>query len=495
VIGMIQLLLETDLTTEQRGYASIAQTSGRTLLTLIDDILDLSKIEARKIVLENLDFSLRRLVKDVVQPLRVQASAKNVRIDSFVSLDVPPLVRGDAHRLRQVLTNLSSNAIKFTERGEVTLECSVERVDQGTTIFGFAVADTGIGIRPDQAAALFSPFTQADSSTTRKYGGTGLGLAICKQLVELMGGVIGVNSRAGHGSTFWFTVPFEVPLIGHVEKCVDERGERRVGHRRGKTRATRNARILVAEDNAINRCVALAQLQKLGYTANAVANGLEAVEALEHDSYDLVLMDCEMPVMNGHEATDLIRKSSHAGVPIIALTASAMPEDRDQCLREGMNDYLAKPVDFERLGDALARWLPVNGGADAVPALIPAALSSALRASRAEVAFDEEALLERVMGDRCLAGTVLTRFIEDVPSQLTGLSLRLEEADAPGVGFHSHTIKGAAATVSAESLRALSQAMELAGNAGQLDRCRELLPRAVEEFERFKTVLERSGWV
>ena len=172
-----------------------------------------------------------------------------------------------------------------------------------------------------------------------------------------------------------------------------------------------------------------------------------------------------------------------------------MPEDRDQCLREGMNDYLAKPVDFERLGDALARWLPVNGAADAAPALIPAARSSADKASAVEVIFDEEVLLERVMGDRRLAETVLTRFILDVPSQLKDVSRRLEEADAPGVGFQSHAIKGAAATVSAESLRALSQAMELAGNAGQLDRCRELLPRAVEEFEKFKTVLERSGWV
>ena len=239
VIGMIQLLLETDLTTEQRGYASIAQTSGRTLLTLIDDILDLSKIEARKIVLENLNFSLRTCDQRCC-PAFARAGERERPSNRFACVAgssaagarrCPPFAPG--------VDQSAANAIKFTERGEVTLECAVERVDSGATTFRFTVTDTGIGIRPDQAAALFSPFTQADSSTTRKYGGTGLGLAICKQLVELMGGVIGVNSREGHGSTFWFTMPFDVPLTGHEEKRADERGERRVGDRRGKTRATR----------------------------------------------------------------------------------------------------------------------------------------------------------------------------------------------------------------------------------------------------------------
>jgi signal transduction histidine kinase len=210
VIGMLELLVGTDLTSEQRRYITVAQGSGLALLTLMDDILDLSKIEARKITLENRDFNLRDTVEGVVQVMQVQARAKGLAIHSHVSPEIPLLLRGDAHRLRQVLTNLAGNAIKFTERGEVTLEAALQQQRDGAATVRFAIADTGIGIQPDQASQLFTPFTQADASTTRKYGGTGLGLAICKQLVEMMGGTIGVDSREGQGSTFWFTGTFEL---------------------------------------------------------------------------------------------------------------------------------------------------------------------------------------------------------------------------------------------------------------------------------------------
>jgi PAS domain S-box-containing protein len=487
VLGMVQLLLGTDLTPEQRQYAHVAENSGRALLVLIDGILDLAKIEARKIALENLDFNLHHTVGDVVELVRMQANAKGLDLLARVSPEIPPLLRGDAHRLRQVLTNLAGNAVKFTERGEVTLDAALESQRDGTATVRFAVTDTGIGIRPDQAARLFSPFVQADDSTTRKYGGTGLGLAICKQLVEMMGGAIGVDSREGQGSTFWFTVPFTLASPG-VQEHASERTDRRWGAARGTARAARKARILVAEDNATNRDVALAQLQKLGYQSGAVGNGAEAVEAVRQGGCDLVLMDCQMPVMDGFEATRRIR-SMHLGIPIVAVTADAMPADRDRCLREGMNDFLAKPVDLERLADALARWLPASGTGDAAPTPEPPA------GERANAVFDGEALLRRLMGDRQLAGAVLGGFLRNAPAQLHDLRARIDEADAPGARLQAHALKGAAATVAAEGLRAIALAMERAGAAGQLERCGELLPRAAQEFERFKSALERAGWV
>ena len=365
VLGMVQLLLETDLTPEQRQCATVAQASGRTLLVLIDNILDLSKVEAHKIVLENLSFNLRDTVEEVVQLLQVQATRKGLSINSHLSREIPRFLRGDAHRLRQVLNNLASNAIKFTEHGEVTLDGVLERHGDNSATIRFTVTDKGIGIRPDQLATLFRPFTQADASTTRRYGGTGLGLAISKQLVELMGGTLGVESHEGEGSAFWFTAVFELapeaavdchhPLAGHHPPQ-----DKPLVARSGTAPHGQGARILVAEDNAVNREVALGLLRKLGYRPSPVANGSEAVEALRHGGYDLVLMDCEMPVMDGFDATRYIRGSDRPNMPIIALTADAMPADRDRCLRVGMNDYLSKPVDLRQLADVLERWLPAS---------------------------------------------------------------------------------------------------------------------------------------
>ena len=487
VIGMLQLLVETDLTAEQRRYATVAQTSGRTLLSLIDNILDLSKIEARKVTLEVVSFNLRDTVEDLIQLLRVQASAKGLEFTSRVSPEIPPLLRGDVHRLRQVLTNLSSNAIKFTERGGVTLEAALQGQSGDGVTIRFAVIDTGIGIGAEQAATLFAPFVQADASTTRKYGGTGLGLAICRQLVEMMGGTIGVDSREGAGATFWFTAVFEL-APSHSRPPAGE-GDRNPAAQCEKHLPERTARILVAEDDITNREVALAQLRKLGFRATAVTNGAEAIDAVQQLRYDLVLMDCEMPVMDGFEATRRIRGSLHRDVPIIALTADAMPADRDRCLSEGMNDYLAKPVELRRLERMLAKWLPVSGGRDHVP------LPGKPADERTTAVFNVEALLRRLMGDRNLAGIVLKGFLQDAPSQLDNLRARLDQADAPGTRLQAHALKGAAATVAAEELCAIALAIERSGAAGQLDPCNELLPRAVEEFERFKGTLERAGWV
>jgi PAS domain S-box-containing protein len=469
IIGMLQLFEETSLTPEQQRYSTVAQKSGRALVSLVDDILDLSKIEARKLTLENLDFDLRRTVEDVVQLLRFQAAAKSLGVDLRVSPELPAVLRGDPHRLRQVLTNLLANAIKFTAHGGVTLDVTLDRQAGSTTTVRFGVTDTGIGIRPDQVAKLFAPFTQADASTTREYGGSGLGLAICKQLVEMMGGNIGVNSQEGQGSTFWFTAVLEITQT-HQPSPAD-------GQPRAPKILDPDARVLVAEDNPVNREVIQSQLRKLGVRADAVVNGAEAVQALRQDSsYDLILLDCTMPVMGGVEAASEIRGALQLDLPIIAITAHSSPSDRDECLRAGMNDYLSKPVELGPLAAALAKWLPD-------PSL------------RNKEVFDESALLRRLMDDRKLAGVVIEAFLHDAPSQLMNLHKGIEQGDVPGARTQAHTLRGAAATVAAESLEKIATAIENAVALGQLARGAELLPRAMEEFERFKITAEQTGWV
>jgi CheY-like chemotaxis protein/HPt (histidine-containing phosphotransfer) domain-containing protein len=379
------------------------------------------------------------------------------------------------------LTNLSGNAIKFTERGEVTLKAALESQCDGTATLRFTITDTGIGIRPDRVAALFSPFTQVDDSTTRRYGGTGLGLAISKHLVEMMGGTIGVESREGAGSSFWFTAVFQSadglalppaaePAATGQQKTVSERI---------------NTRILIADDNTTNRIVTRAQLQKLGYQADVVCNGAEAVEALQQCAYDLVLMDCEMPVMDGYEATRRIRQSAQSNIPIIAVTADAMSTDRERCLSVGMSDYLSKPVDLGRLAEMLVKWLPASDTAD-VP--------HPSRSQNTSV-FDNESMMRRMMDDKELAGTVIQEFLESFPSQFFNLRARLEDSDTRGVRLHAHAIKGAAAMVAADELRAAALGMENAAMLGRLDHCGELLPRVVEEFERLKSALATAGWL
>jgi PAS domain S-box-containing protein len=502
VLGMLQLLDVTELTSEQREFTAVAQSSGRALLELIDGILDLSKIEAQKITLEKLTFNLHHTIAEVAEPLRIQANAKGLRFHSRLSSETPKFLLGDVHRLRQVLTNLVGNAIKFTERGEVTLYTALESQSDGMATVRFAVADTGIGIRPEQVAMLFSPFVQADASTTRRYGGTGLGLAICKQLVEMMGGTIGLDTQEGRGSTFSFTGVFELAPDETATERKDQQAAPAVGN---AARVRAGARILVAEDNTTNRDVILAQLQKLGYDADAVDNGADAIEALQREDglqrkYDLVLMDCQMPVLDGFEATHRIRASIRPDIPIIALTADAMSGARDRCLSKGMNDYVSKPVELGNLAEVLAKWLPIAGDSQAAPtARREGERAEAIFATDAvfntEPIFNAETLLERLMGDRQLAGTILKGFLRDVPSQLNNLRTRLAEKDGSGARLQAHALKGSAATVSAERLCATALEIERAGAAGQLDYCCKLMSHAVEEFERFKGAVEMAGWV
>ncbi len=358
VIGLTSLLLGTPLTPQQREYVDAIQASGNALLDLIDGILDFSKIEAGQLTLEQRPLDLRRLVREVVAVFRAQAQTKGLPLDAQVDPAVPPLLEGDALRLRQVLLNLVGNAVKFTARGAVYLGVTLVEESGHDALVWIGVHDTGIGIAPEAQARLFEPFTQADSSTTRRYGGTGLGLAICKQLVEAMGGRIGVQSTPGVGSAFWLTLR----LAKGQERQRRQRRPHGVGDRPATRARPPTGCVLVAEDNPINQLVAVRLLESLGYEVRAVENGQQAVEAVWQGHYDLVLMDAHMPEMDGFAATAAIRSLERANgqgrhLPIVALTADALPQDLEKCLVAGMDGHLSKPVTRERLAAVLERWL------------------------------------------------------------------------------------------------------------------------------------------
>jgi len=637
VIGVAGLLLDTPLTPEQRQYAEIVRSSGEGLLAVINDILDFAKIEARKLTLDTTDFDLRTVLEDAAAVLAIKASEKALELTCELEPGTPWLLRGDPGRVRQVLVNLLGNAVKFTAQGDVAIRVRSEAEGERTATLRFTVSDTGIGFQQDRAPALFEPFVQADGSSTRRYGGTGLGLTISKQLVEMMGGQIGVESDEGRGSKFWFTAvfekqprpsapatgvqpsllgakvlvvddsatnqslvrsilsswgcrpeestdgnsalailrraaqgadPFQIALLdmslpgmdgeelgrriaadpqlkhtalvlmtgfgrhsdlahlqalgfsGHVIKPIWERTLReallalrakgtgavapgeQVGQPPSTVRANRQARILLAEDNLTNQEVAVAMLKKLGYSADLVANGAAALEALRKADYDVVLMDCEMPEMDGYEATKRIRDlragTRNPRIPIIAVTADAMTGDRDRCLQAGMSDYIAKPVELRILADVLEKWLnpPASAGevstrAGQSPANTEVVFNQTVFN---QAVFNQEDLLARLMYDKTLASKVIAGFLDDAPRQLRTLKKMLEEGDAVGARRQAHTLKGAAATMSAEPLRALCAEAQDAAAAMELSRALALLPRLQEQFELLRTTLKKSGW-
>jgi signal transduction histidine kinase/ActR/RegA family two-component response regulator len=350
VLGMAQLLQMTDLTEEQQRYVETIQTSGETLLTIINDILDVSKLDAGSVRLDNRPVELRAAVKEVVDLLSTQAQKKSLYLDVEIGADVPAWIRGDATRLKQILTNLVGNALKFTHAGGVRIGMST--LQQGQ-VLQCQVQDTGIGIPPDKVDRLFEKFSQIDSSITRRYGGTGLGLVICKRLVEGMGGQIRAASKQREGSTFTFVIPL-VPA--------DEPGKQAKAAQKA-LKAT-NLKILLVEDNAVNQMLALGMLQKLGLNADLATDGAEAVERVRDTSYDLILMDMQMPRMDGLTATRAIRSMPDIRQPrIVALTANAMESDRDACLAAGMDDFLSKPFKAAELQDKLVAP-PVAGKRD-----------------------------------------------------------------------------------------------------------------------------------
>lgn len=358
VLGMIDLVLPTELNDKQRKFLELAKMSGESLAALVNDILDFSKIEAGKLDIESITFDLRKVLEQVKDIQSLKANAKGLQVLCEVPAEVPALVQGDPSRVRQILINLINNAIKFTERGSVTVRAGVEEVGNEHLVVRFGVTDTGIGIPPDRMNRLFKSFSQVDGSTTRKYGGTGLGLAISKQLTELMGGQIGVESEAGKGTTFWFTVKF-----GHAaeqaltETPTPETPDRLEASPPAACRLA--ARILIAEDNEVNQIVLSELLADEGYRYEIVNDGKQAVEAVLRNHFDMVLMDCQMPVMDGFEASRAIRQNEGTGrrIPIVALTANATKADRDRCLENGMDAHCTKPIEIDDLLKVIASLL------------------------------------------------------------------------------------------------------------------------------------------
>ncbi len=635
VIGMTELLLGTPLTDEQKEYAETVRLSGESLLSIINDILDFSKIEAGAMGLDIIDFDLRATVEDVTGLLAARAHEKDLEVIGFVEHDVPAALKGDPGRLRQILMNLVGNAIKFTERGEVAVQARTTEDRPDSVSVRFEVRDTGIGMTEEQQAHVFESFSQADASTTRRYGGTGLGLAISRQLVALMGGEIGVESEPGVGSTFWFEVPFEKGDAGHLvapgrladlkglrvlvvddnatnrrvlsrqiaphgvrDACAEDgpeallmlreareagdpfdaavidmqmpdmdglqlaravkgdptiadvrlilltsmgkRGDdadevRRVGieayltkparqHElrdalatvvgreadgaadgRGdaplvtrnvlrEARAQSRARVLVAEDNPVNQMVALRMLERLGYRVDVVENGAEALEEVAHGHYDAVLMDVQMPEMDGYEATAKIRDREGAArhTPIIAMTANALEGEREEALSAGMDDYVAKPVKAEELDRMLRRWTSPaegtsategaaeGGGApDAAPPLDPEVIET-LRSLQGE-------------GEPDLVAELAGMFLDDATLRLEELRDAIGEADAGRVRGVAHSLKGSSGNMGATRVHEVCAELERAGESGDLAAAPRLLERLEGELALARPALEAEA--
>jgi len=352
IIGMSELLSQTSLDEEQRDYLNTILVSGKNLLAIINDILDFSKIESRQIDLECIPFNLLSEIEEVFRMLQINAQNNGVQLRHQISPGIPEAVVGDPFRLKQVLVNLMNNAIKFSPKGEVMVSVEPHMEGEGTVKLMFRVSDTGIGISTDQQERLFKSFSQADASTTRKFGGTGLGLAISKSLVEMMDGQIGVESVLGKGSTFWFSATFE-----KLDKSTDLQFLKTA---EGVAEAPVNLTILLAEDNPINQKVALINLHKAGHSVDVAANGIEAVNLFRKKRYDLILMDVQMPEMDGIEATVKIREDEHQlgyRTPIVAMTANTLESDRDICFEAGMDDFITKPFRTEHLNEVINRCL------------------------------------------------------------------------------------------------------------------------------------------
>jgi len=377
IIGMTGLLLDTELGAEQGERVKIIRSSSESLLSIINDILDFSKIESGKFELENVSFNIEEMLKDVIDMLKIRAGEKELGLFYEVSRNVPFRLRGDCERLGRILINLVSNAVKFTEKGEVMVSVRLEKDRDTHAMIRFSVTDTGIGIPDEHMGRLFKTFSQVDASTSRRYGGTGLGLVISKQLAELMRGQIGVESREGHGSTFWFTAMFEKQEDACEPVSLTLKNHVFSDNRHSASAKTDDAvsdewksdiRILVVEDNEVNQMVVRAILKKLGFGADIADNGVKALKALKSESYDLVFMDIQMPGMDGLEATEIIRDPNSEVydpyIPVVAMTAHAMKDDKDRCFDVGMNDYITKPIHPQQIYAVIRKWILEKNNAE-----------------------------------------------------------------------------------------------------------------------------------
>ena len=489
VIGMSGLLLDTELDEHQRDLCETVMRSAEGLLTVINDILDFSKIEAGKLELELLDFDLRRVLTEACDLLRPKIESRGLELRFAVAGDVPNLVRGDPVRLRQVVLNLLSNALKFTEQGHVALRVANAPAVPERVHLAFEVEDTGIGIPAERRDKLFKVFSQVDSSTTRKYGGTGLGLAISQQLVGLMGGGIGVESVEGRGSRFFFDALLEPPASNEapehrpmdtpaalVQAHVAKSGS-------GPSSDRKKIKILVAEDNVVNQRVAQSLLRKLGYDCVVTDNGQRAADALLETTFHLVLMDCQMPEMDGFEATRLIRsRETRAGahVPIVAMTANAMSGDREQCLEAGMDDYIAKPVNPAALAAVIERWTREEAERPLDHRELPIDRES-FDQLRASAERHGESLAERI-----------DAFCAQVPDLLRSIEAAAAGGDVAAVGRRARELELRCEDMAARRMVRLLFEVGMVARMGDLEALKAAVGGVTAEFERVTEALERE---
>ena len=481
VLGMMTLLLDTPLTPEQKEYVTTARGSGAALLGVINDILDVSKIEAGKLEVEIAPFRLRECLEEAMGILRPRAEAKGLGLHLEVAAGAPEAVESDAARLRQILVNLLDNAVKFTPRGNVRLEVATGETKDGLVELRFAVLDTGVGIPRDRMDRLFKPFSQADSSTSRLYGGTGLGLVISQRLAERLGGRMWAESEPERGSAFFFTIRCR-PAAEAPARPPTEADALALPPLAGSF----PLRILLAEDNSVNQKVALLMLERMGYLADVAGNGAEVLTALRRQPYDLILMDVQMPEVDGLEATRRIRSEFPPQWQpwIVAMTANVLQDQREACMAAGMDDFVRKPVAFADLRAALARC----GGGKPAPEPEPAA---ALSPILDPTYLNSLRRLSEVTG-RPLLREIVESYKAETPKRLEKLRDARRRGDAKEFTFVAHSLKGSSAQIGATRVAAASAALEERGRRGDLDGAEGLLTDLEREIERAMPLLEKE---
>jgi len=498
IIGMTELTLDTELDSEQKDYLNAIQNSADLLMTVINDILDFSKIEAGRLDIEHIDFRLRKCIDETMQHFDPRAKNKGLELMTIVSPDIPDGVVGDPVRLRQIIINLVNNAIKFTDEGGIILEVVTEDETENDIVLHFSVSDSGIGIPEEKQEEIFLAFTQVDGSTTRQYGGTGLGLTICTKLVSMMGGRMWLESLSkanknenGGGSIFHFTLQFGLqedvagsPALKREVKSFSQEmeDEMETSTETGESISIKSLRILLAEDNAINLKLAETLLRKKGWDVVSVTEGQKVLEALKSESFDLILMDVQMPNMDGFEATAVIREQEETNgchIPVIAMTAHAMKGDREKCLKAGMDDYVSKPMKAVDLYSAIERVMRAT---------------SIIKEKQYKTSIDLSMAMEAVDGDRELLEELVGLFLEEYPKQLVELETLVNKNDYRQLERSAHSFKGAVGNFGAKRAFDLAYQLETLGKSSQLNEAVKVVEALKQEMTQLRQYFTSTGW-
>ncbi len=491
IIGMTYLLLDTELTEKQLEHIETIRNCGDILLNIINDVLDLAKIEAKKLQLEEIEFDLRTSIEEIIKIFTVKANKKGLNLYSEMHQAIPDNLLGDPNRLKQILMNLIGNAVKFTDKGSVTLIIKPEQIEDEFATIRFEIKDTGIGISKEAKNKLFQPFVQADNSTTRKYGGTGLGLAICKELVESMLGEIAFDSVVGEGSTFWFTVKLK------RETKVRENTKQEPVEEKVKEQT--KAKVLLVEDNLVNQSVAISILSKLGCNVDVADNGLKALGALFRKNYDLIFMDCQMPVMDGYETTIAIRereiKTKSIHIPIIALTAGAMQQDYERCLKVGMDDYLTKPFKPEQIDAMLRKWfrkVTKNGLPKNDKPIFQPQVNTSNKMNTLDLDMLAQLIAVSSDDDGGFFSRIVKLFIKTADESLLKINSFMQNQDMTGLRKEAHKFKSACGNVGAAKMHNICNSLDKLEDLANL---KHLVEELNLEYEAVKKEFSKLGFL